>query len=87
MVTQFPLFVSSKLNFNILRTVYWLQGLKNLELHLALQTSSSQILLALTSLGLLFVNWLAGNFIGPLLVGQVGTNFFLCLIGNSIYFR
>ena len=66
MVTQFPLFVSSKLNFNILRTVYWLQGLKNLELHLALQTSSSQILLVLCKLSLTFsfLSW-QRTYMGP----------------------
>ena len=36
MVTQFPLLVFSKLNFNILRKVHWSQGLTKIEIHLAL---------------------------------------------------
>lgn len=79
MVSQFPLLVSSKLNFNILRKVHGLQGLKKLEIHLALHNNDFFLTILKYIVGLCSLQ--LSNFACP---GQVITYFFFTWLAEDL---
>ena len=81
MVSQFPLLVSSKLNFNILRKVHWLQGLKKLEIHLALHNNNDFIFITILKYIVGLCSLQLSNFSCP---GQVITYFFFTWLAEDL---